>query len=304
MSQTIRIATRKSPLALKQATLIGQQLTNDDPSLKIELVEILSEGDRNTSIPLTNIGGKALFVKALQAALLNNEADIAVHCIKDMSVEDTNGLKLAAIGQREDVRDVFISQHHPNLTAMPEGSTIGTGSPRRQCLLAKHFPTLKSQPCRGNINSRIKKLTDNHFDGIILAAAGLKRLGLTNKITQYLEPDIFIPAIGQGCLGIECREDNIKLQARLQILHHHQSALCIHAERAVNRVLGGDCHSAIAAYARIADNQLILQASAGEVNSGTMINTTVSGNPEDAADIGYRAGHNLLAKGAQALLNK
>jgi hydroxymethylbilane synthase len=302
MPNHIRIATRNSPLALKQAELIKQQLIKQDGTSTIEFIEIISDGDKNTTDPLTEIGGKALFVKALQQALLEDKADIAVHCIKDMSVTDIDGLCLAAICQREDARDVFISNRYNSLSETPEGSIIGTSSPRRRCLLLQHYPMLEQENCRGNVNSRLKKLDEDLYDGLILAAAGLKRLGLEDKITEYLPIDMFLPAIGQGCLGIECRSGDTDIIERLQCLNHDESQQCIIAEREVNRVLGGDCHSAIAAYATLTENSLTLMAAAGDINNGRIIETHVKGDAIDAVEIGQCAAENLLTAGAKKLL--
>ena len=302
MPNNIRIATRKSPLALWQANHIKQKLIDKDADLNVELIEIVSEGDKDTSQPLVNIGGKALFVKALQQALLEDKADIAVHCIKDMSVNDVDGLTLAAICERGDARDVLVSNKYKSLPDMPKGSVLGTCSPRRRCFLIQHFPKLDFADCRGNVNSRLQKLDKGEFDGLILAAIGLERLGFKDKISEYFSVDDFVPAIGQACLGIECRTEDTVILEQIEFLNHKHSQQCVIAEREVNRVLGGDCHSAIAAHAIISSEDLILRTTVGDPNDGRMIETQVKAGVTDAVAIGQCAGENLLKSGAKKLL--
>ncbi len=218
--KTLKIATRKSPLALWQANFVKHALHQLHPQLNIELVGLLTLGDKNQNVSLTKIGGKSLFVKELQNALLENQADIAVHSIKDMSVIPCPGLQLYAVCQREDPRDAFVANHFNNVTELPKGAIVGTSSPRRQSLIKAMRPDVNISVLRGNVGTRLAKLDAKQYDAIILAAAGLKRLELETKIKEYLSPKEFIPAIGQGALGIECREDDDHVKELIQSLNH------------------------------------------------------------------------------------
>ncbi len=256
----LRLATRKSPMAMWQAHFVQQKIEARYPDITIELVPLSTKGDQDTSTPLADIGGKSLFVKELQWALLENRADFAVHCIKDMSVQAHSDLTLTAILERDDPRDAFVSLTAPSLEALTPGSCIGTSSPRRQAFLRALFPQLIHKNLRGNVNSRFEKLEKGEYAGIILAAAGLHRLGWQDKITQYLATDFFIPAIAQGALGLECRMDDIQTQQYLSFLDHAPTRFCITAERAVNQILGGDCYTPIAAFAHIQQDILHIEA--------------------------------------------
>lgn len=294
MNTTIRIATRKSPLALWQAQLVQAQLQAQHPDRQFQLVPLTTQGDKQIDLPLTHIGGKALFVKTLQEALLQHEADLAVHSIKDMSVHATPGLTLAAITQREDPRDVFISPQYTALSSLPKGAVIGTASPRRQCFLAHYFPHLTTQLLRGNINTRLEKCQSQAYDGIILAAAGVKRLAFEKVICEYLDPTEFIPAIGQGALGIECRADDLAIQTLVHPLHDAPTAQCVEAERAVNRTLNGDCHTPLGAHATLIDDQIYLRAALGDLSTGALWQTQAQGDPHQATQIGTEVGKKLL----------
>lgn len=294
---TIRIATRNSPMALWQAKSIQSQIQSLYPNLVIELIEFVTQGDRDQRSSLAEIGGKSLFCKKLQRALLNNEADIAVHCIKDMSVHSVKGLMLAAVCQRDDPRDAFISNSYDSFSALPKGATVGTTSPRRRCILKSYRPDINVKICRGNANTRLQKLDNGEFDAIILAAAGLHRLGLNHRIKEYFSTQFMIPAIAQGSLGIECRENDETSVQYVRHLHHEPSSICIEAEREVNRILGGDCHTPIAAYAEIINDQLSLHALIGS-EDGTMITTSAVGDKQSPQTVGQIVANDLLAKGA------
>ncbi len=300
--KTLKIATRKSPMALWQANHIKQRIHETHPNINIELVELLTQGDRNQKSALTTLGGKSLFVKELQHALLKQEADIAVHCIKDMSVMPCPGLQLEIVCEREDPRDVFISNHYSCLKELPKGAIVGTSSPRRQSQLKAKRPDLNTQLLRGNVNTRLKKLDEGQYDAIILAAAGLKRLGLENRIADYLDPNDFIPAIGQGALGIECRENDNDVKALIQHLNHKPSQICITAERAVNQQLGGNCYTPLAAYAVFKQEQLHLSGMVGSLDGKNIITSQAAGKPEEAISLGVQLANSLLAKGAKKLL--
>lgn len=303
-STTLRIASRQSPLALWQANHIKNSILAINPSLEIEILGFLTEGDRKLDTSLAKIGGKGLFVKELEAALLQHKADIAVHSIKDMPVEQTSELTLAVICEREDPRDAFISPQFANLETMPAGSIIGTSSSRRACLLRKLYPDLKVESLRGNVGTRLKKLDEGHYDAIILAASGLKRLGESARIRQYLDPDLWIPAVGQGALGIECRLDNKRILSWLSPLNHMTTRACIIAERAFNLVLGGGCQLPIAAHATCDRNVMKIRGFVAHPNKNESVEGILSGDKEDAENLGKALANLLLQKGARAILGE
>lgn len=302
MNRHIRIATRKSKLALWQANFVKSALEKRYPELTVTLVEMITEGDRQQNVALTNIGGKSVFVKALQQALLNNEADIAVHSIKDMSVHDEKGLILGAICERADPRDAFISNRYTTIESLPHDAIIGTSSPRRTSLIKSILPNARIELLRGNVDTRLLKLDAGTYDAIILAAAGLHRLNLSARIQSYFPETFFTPAIGQGAIGIECRENNHYIRELLLFLHHAQTAHCVIAERTVNQWLGGDCHTAIGAHAKIIDNKLILSAVVGSLDGKTILRAQVSGDFSDAIKYGEIVAKDLLSQGAAAYI--
>jgi hydroxymethylbilane synthase len=305
MSQrSIRIATRQSQLALWQANWVKDQLTSAEPNRQVEIIKITTKGDLIQNRPINEIGGKYVFIKALQHALLNNEADIAVHCIKDMSVHQTPGLTLSCVPPREDARDVLISPKNYSLKTLPKGATIGTGSPRRASLIKHLRPDLALAPIRGNIDSRLKKLDDNKVDALILAHAGLKRLNLEHCISERLDPAYFTPAIGQGALGIEHRENDTHAAAAVAKLHDPLSAARILAEQTVNQILGGDCHSAIGAYATIKEEVLTLNAMVASKCGAKIIRSELSDSLEHASRLGEAVAQELIEKGALKLLEQ
>lgn len=298
----LTLISRKSPLALWQAEFVKKQIEHFHPNVSCEIITRSTEGDRTTDKPLYEIGGKDLFVKDLQQALLRGEADIAVHSLKDMSTTDHDDLILAAISKREDPRDVLVSAIATELMQLPMGAIVGTTSPRRQCQLKKLRPDLVLKNLRGNIDTRLKKLDHQEYDAIILAAAGLKRLGWTDRIAQYLDPHVFIPAMGQGALAIECRREDQALQKLLKSLDDLSTHICVTAERAVNRKLNGDCHTPLAAYATLHQNNLQLSAMVGTLDGTQIIEAQVSGDPQDPEKIGLLAAEILLTKGAEKIL--
>lgn len=301
---TLRIATRQSPMALHQAQFVKQQLEQQHPNLQCEIIGMTTQGDRDTSQPLTSIGGKALFVKEIQQALLQNQADIAVHCVKDMSVHDSQELQLAAILPRDAAHDVLVhNTENDTLDSLPPGSIIGTSSPRRTAMLLALRPDFNIQPIRGNVNTRLAKLDAGEFDVIILAAAGLIRLNLAARIKQHLSTETFIPAIGQGALAIECRRDDNDTRNIIAALNHPETAAAIAAERQVNRILGGDCHSAIAAYATITGDKLVLSAWVASLDGKHIIQAQAQGNVASAETIGTQVANDLIKQGALNCLN-
>lgn len=299
---TITIVARKSPLALWQAKRVQQQLNSHYPDLKINILGRTTEGDKIQNISLTDIGGKDLFVKDLQHALLEKHAHIAVHSIKDMSVKKIPNLTLAAFCQREDPRDVLVSNAYESLEELSEGTIIGTSSPRRQCQLNTLKPHLDIKPIRGNVGTRLKKLTSGEYGAIILAAAGLKRLSLDNKIKQYLDPHKFIPAIGQGAIGVECRSDDTNTIKLLKTLDDVDTRTCVIAERAVNRRLNGDCFTPLAAHAVLKQNKLHLTAMVGSLDGRHVIRNEIAGSSDQAEALGLELGDRLLTQGAGKLL--
>lgn len=298
----IKIATRKSKLALWQANFVKAALEKHYPTANISLVEIVTEGDRQPNGTLSAIGGKALFVKALQKALLNHEADIAVHSIKDMSVHPTAGLLLSAILKRMDARDAFISTHFSTIASLPIKAIIGTSSPRRACIIQSLRPDCIMSLLRGNVDTRLAKLDAGNYDAIILAAAGLTRLGLAERITDYFSEETMIPAIGQGAIGIECRDHDTTLQEMLQFLHDEKTAICIHTERAVNQLLGGDCHTPLGAHAKMINDQLQLSAMVGSEDGKIILRATKTGNLNEHSMIAKSVVEALLTQGARQLL--
>ena len=299
------IATRESALALWQANRIKDLLLNADPKLQVEILGMTTEGDQKLETSLAKIGGKGLFVKELEQAMLDGRADIAVHSMKDVPVNLPEGFRISAILDREDVRDAFVSNKYKRLSDVPKGGVIGTSSLRRESQIRNQFAGLNVRPLRGNIQTRLRKLDEGQFDGIILAAAGLERLGLRERIIQYLSVDISIPSVGQGALGIECldtRQDIINL---LRGLDHEPTRICVEGERSVSRLLGGSCTSPLGAYARISDNQLEMSAFVAVPNGSTCLR--VVGRDEinkiGAMRLSQKLVNELSALGARTLLD-
>ena len=302
MSQTIRIATRKSPLAMWQAEHVAAALKAAHPGLEVELLGMTTQGDRILDTPLAKIGGKGLFIKELEQGLLSGDADIAVHSMKDVPVELPEGLHLAVIMQREDPRDAFVSNQYATLDALPEGACVGTSSLRRQCQLAERRPDLQIRSLRGNVNTRLRKLDEGEYDAIILAAAGLKRLGFEQRITALIGPEQSLPAIGQGAVGIECRADDARVNQLIAPLHHLDTAVCVQAERAMNQRLNGGCQVPIAGYAMLESGNLWLRGLVGEPDGSQIIRGEVEGTPEEAETMGVGLAERLLEWGANAIL--
>ncbi|SPP32020.1 Porphobilinogen deaminase [Arsenophonus endosymbiont of Aleurodicus floccissimus] len=303
-TQTLRIATRKSPLAMWQAIFIKTQLEKYHPTLTIELIPMSTQGDILLDTPLAKIGGKGLFVKELENALLENGADIAVNSIKDIPATFPNNLGLMAICQRGDPLDAFVSNQYDSLDALPAGSIIGTSSLRRQCQLRHTYPHLVIRDLRGNVGTRLSKLDNGEYDGIILAAAGLKRLSLETRIRMPLPPEQSLPAVGQGAIGIECRLDDYHTQHCLASLHHHDTAICIQAERAVNNRLEGGCQVPIGGYAIWQNKQIWLRALVGAPDGCQIIRAERYFTPEDAQQASIELAEELLNNGAKQILNK
>lgn len=301
-ARPLRIATRKSQLALWQAEYVKAELEKHHPGLVIELVPLTSRGDKILDVPLAKVGGKGLFVKELEQALLEDEADIAVHSMKDVPMEFPEGLGLAVICPREDARDAFVSNRFGSLDDVPHGGVIGTSSLRRQCQLLALRPDLEIKFLRGNVQTRLQKLDDGEYDAIILAAAGLIRLELQARIRSYLSPEQSLPAGGQGAVGIECRQADATTLALLKPLHHQATAEQVEAERAMNRRLQGGCQVPIACYALHQADGLWLRGLVGAPDGSQMLFDEIRGNIADAEQMGIALADRLLAAGADKIL--
>ncbi len=304
MTETIRIATRNSPLAVWQAEFVRGKLLQYHQDLQVEVIGMTTRGDQLLDSPLAKIGGKGLFVKELENALLEKRADIAVHSMKDVGVIFPEGLGLSCIMARHNPFDAFVSNHYQTLSELPENAVVGTCSLRRVCQLKKHYPHLQFKDLRGNVNTRLAKLDNGDYDAIILAVAGLERLGLAERIASVIEPEISLPAIAQGSLGIECRLDDETTKQFLAPLADTQNTICATAERAVNERLNGSCQTPIAAYAELSGKQIYLRALIGEPDGSVMLYAEKTGHIDEARAIGLAVADNLLAQGAKEILDK
>ncbi|HHF7349074.1 TPA: hydroxymethylbilane synthase [Legionella feeleii] len=302
--ETLRIATRKSPLALWQANHIASLLKQYWPLLEIELVPMVTSGDKFLKDKLLVTGGKGLFVKELEEALLAGEADIAVHSMKDVPATFPEGLALATICKRHNPLDAFIAKRHKRLQELPAGSVIGTSSLRRQSQLLALRSDLEIKVLRGNINTRLNKLEEGEYDAIILAVAGLERMEMQTSITEILSDELMLPACGQGALGIECRAEDSDIKKLLTPLNDPLSALCVYSERHVNALLGGNCHVPLAVFCTVQSNQqLLLRAKVLTIDGQTVIQDRQSGPQSQATAIADTCAKALLAKGAGKLLS-
>lgn len=300
--QKIVIASRESLLAMWQAKFIQKCLGELYPQTEISILGMTTRGDQILDQSLSKIGGKGLFIKELEQALEDGRADIAVHSMKDMPMNVPEGLKLAAITEREDPRDAFVSNRHTSLDTLPEGSIVGTSSLRRESQLRAQLPHLQVQPLRGNVQTRLRKLDEGQYAAIILAAAGLKRLGLSDRITALLNPEQSLPAVGQGALGIECRADRTDLVELLQPLHHPETAYCVEAERAMSRVLGGSCQVPLGAFAEIINGTLQLRGFVAQPDGRRIVSDALNGKPETGIAMGQQLAQKLIKKGADEIL--
>lgn len=313
-SDLIRIATRKSPLALWQAEFVRAQLQRHHLDLRVELVTFTTRGDKILDTPLAKIGGKGLFVKELETALLEGAADIAVHSMKDVPMEFPAGLELATICAREDPRDAFVSARYNALMSLPHGARVGTSSLRRQCQLRALRPDLHIMTLRGNVNTRLAKLDADEFDAIILATAGLVRLDFAARIRERIDTEISLPAAGQGAVGIEVRGGDTRVQTLLQPLHDQPTALCVRAERALNKRLQGGCQVPIAAFAQLSvdefradqsrDDELYLRGLVGAPDGSTVLRAQLKGSSVDPEALGTAVAEQLLQQGAGAVLEQ
>jgi hydroxymethylbilane synthase len=305
-AQLLRIATRESPLALWQADYVKTRLEAAHPALTVELLPMTTRGDQLLNSPLAQIGGKGLFIKELEVALLDGRADLAVHSMKDVPVEFPEGLELAVICEREDFRDVFVSNQYATLDELPQGAVVGSSSLRRQCQLRARRPDLQIRDLRGNVNTRLRKLDAGDYAAIILAGAGLIRLGMAERIRQFLPVEISLPAGGQGAVGVECRSMDARSKALLATLHHEPTAVCVRAERAMNARLQGGCQVPIAALAQLSGTgdaaMLHLRGLVGTVDGSRILRSEISGQLHMGEELGEILAEDLLRQGAAAIL--
>lgn len=302
MKKKIVIATRESQLALWQAEHVKARLMALHPGLEVELLGMTTQGDQILDSPLSRIGGKGLFVKELEVAMEEGRADLAVHSIKDVPMDLPDGFELTAISQREDPRDAFVSNHYASLSALPDGAKVGTSSLRRHAQLRAHFPRLNIDTLRGNVNTRLRKLDEGQYDAIILAAAGLKRLGFQDRIRTEIPPEESLPAVGQGALGIEIRSGRPDLAALLAPLNDPETAACVRAEREMSRRLQGGCQAPIGGFAQMRDGRIHLRAFVADLEGIRFYRTETSGGMDDPEAVGLAAAQDLIRQGADKLL--
>ena len=304
MPSELKIGTRGSQLALFQANWVRDQLSHAHPGLNVTLIKIKTTGDKIQDVPLAKIGGKGLFVKEIEESLLQKKIDIAVHSIKDVPTEFPEGLHLSVITKREDPRDVFISREGWTLKDLPQGAKIGTSSLRRQAQLLHFRNDLELIPLRGNLDTRLKKLKTMNLDGIVLALAGVRRLGLEERVTEIIPTDISLPAIGQGALGIETRRGDERVEDQIRFLNDRDSSIAVTAERAFLKKLEGGCQVPIAAYARPVGTRLQVDGLVGAIDGRRLIRHCVEGSVEDAESLGIELAEILLGKGAKEILDE
>lgn len=296
------IASRESALAMWQAEHIRDRLRALYPQCEVSILGMTTQGDQILDVTLSKIGGKGLFVKELETALVDGRADLAVHSLKDVPMQLPQGFVLAAIGEREDPHDAFVSNKYENLAALPAGSVVGTSSLRRESQLRARFPQLKIEPLRGNVQTRLRKLDEGQFAAIILAAAGLKRLGLGSRIRGIIASEESLPAVGQGALGIECRADRADVIACLQPLHHPDTAACVLAERAMSRSLGGSCQVPLGGFAEVKGGRLRMRGFVASPDGKRMMQTELTGDIANPEALGNSIADELRAQGAEEIL--
>lgn len=302
MTTPLRIATRKSPLALWQAEEVSRRLKSFHPDLEIELVPMTTKGDQILNSPLSKVGGKGLFVKELEIAMLEGRADIAVHSMKDVPMDFPEGLQLSAVLERDDPRDAFISDKYNALDELPDGAILGTSSLRRQTIIKSAYPKLEIKMLRGNINTRIAKLEAGEYDAIILAASGLKRMGFDQRITAIIEPEIMLPAVGQGALGIEGRSNDAEVDTILAPLRDEETTLRLTSERAMNNRLNGGCQVPVAGYSEVNGDQITLRGLIGFTDGSTIYRSEKSAATSDAESLGIAVAEELMAQGGDKVL--
>ena len=301
-AKTIRIATRHSPLAMWQAHFVKAELLKFHPELNVEILPMKTKGDIILDTPLAKVGGKGLFVKELEVAMLEGKADIAVHSMKDVPVDFPEGLGLKIICEREDPRDAFVSNNYSSIEQLPQGAVVGTCSLRRQCQIRELRPDIVIKDLRGNVNTRLRKLDEGQYDAIVLAAAGLIRLEMPERIASYIEPEVSLPAVGQGAVGIECRLDDGQTISLLKPLEHPETRIRVTAERAMNLALQGGCQVPIGSYSIFKEGDLYLRGLVGSVDGTQIIRKEITGKPEQAEQMGLTLAKQLLESGAKEIL--
>lgn len=309
-NRTIIIGTRGSKLALWQAEWVKSELQRLHPGLKVELNKTKTTGDKILDVPLAKVGGKGLFVKEIEEALLSGGADLAVHSMKDVPTDFPEGLHLPVICKREDPRDAFISGIRNsqfairNFRELPQGATVGTSSLRRSCQLLSLRPDLRIEQLRGNLDTRLRKLDEGQFDAIILAAAGVKRLGWGDRITEIIPPGISLPAIGQGAIGIECRSGDEFINGLIAPLNHPETSVCVGAERAFLKKLEGGCQVPIAAHAMLVEEMVVMDGLVGSISGDRIIRSHIEGSAENAEALGIALAEEVLSRGAKEILDE
>ena len=296
------IASRESALAMWQAEHIQERLRALYPQTEVSILGMTTKGDQILDVTLSKIGGKGLFVKELETAIEDGRADLAVHSLKDVPMHMPEGFALAAIGEREDPHDAFVSNNFENLAALPAGSVVGTSSLRRESQVRARFPHLDVKPLRGNVQTRLRKLDEGQYSAIILAASGLKRLGLGDRIRGIITSEESLPAVGQGALGFECRSDRPEIIELLQSLHHPETAACVLAERAMSRSLGGSCSVPLGGFAQIENGKLRMRGFVASPDGKRMMRSDITGEVNDPEALGYKIADELRAQGAEAIL--
>lgn len=302
--KTLKIATRQSPLALWQAEHVKQQLQSIHSGLNIELVGMTTAGDRFLEAPLIEAGGKGLFIKELEQAIQAGQADIAVHSMKDVTIDMPDGFVLPVIMKREAVQDVLISNNYQSIDDIPEGGIVGTSSLRRQSQLKAVRPDIIIRDLRGNVGTRLSKLDNDEYDAIILAAAGVKRLGMSDRISQLISEQIILPAIGQGAIGIECLDCAVEVLELISPLNDEETSVCVSAERAMSRTLYGGCQLPIAGQAKLNDRTITLSGLVARPDGSEIVKSSISGPQNEADKLGQALGELLLANGAEQILKE
>ncbi len=302
--ETIRIGTRGSMLALRQSGMMKEALERLWPGLSVELQVIKTTGDKITDVPLAKVGGKGLFVKEIEDALLDGSVDIAIHSMKDVPAVLPDGLEIGAVPEREDPRDVLIIRDGKNMDDLPSGAVIGTSSLRRAAQILKTRPDFEVRTLRGNLETRLRKLQEGQYDAIILAAAGIRRMGWQDRITMFLDPGDFIPAIGQGALGIEARSDDERVRRILEPLNHPLSAVAVRAERSLLKELEGGCQVPIGGHARVTGNSIELHGLVASLDGREVFRAQGTGSLEEAVELGARVAAELLGSGAKRILDE
>ena len=302
MSTPLRIATRKSPLAMWQAEEVARQLKTFHPDLKVELVPMTTKGDQILNSPLSKVGGKGLFVKELEVAMLEGRADIAVHSMKDVPMEFPEGLELSAVLLRDDPRDAFISDKYQSLDELPDGAILGTSSLRRQTIIKNTYPNIEIKMLRGNINTRIAKLEAGEYDAIILAASGLKRMCFDERITSIIEPEVMLPAVGQGALGIEGRTNDAEVDKLLEPLRDAETSIRLTTERAMNNRLNGGCQIPVAGYSEVNGDQITLRGCIGFPDGSEIYRSEKTAATSEAEALGIAVAEEMMALGGDKVL--